>query len=444
MDCYRPIALLTIFTKIFEKYLHRELYSFLETKNIITREQNGFRKNRNTNMAIYDFLDIVMNNVDNKTPTCAIYMDMTQAFDCVDHQILLDKLDAYGIRGILNKLIKSYLENRKQYVEVSRIDIKSKQEVTYTSHVRTLKFGVPQGSILGPLLFLIYINDLPKAIDHPMTLFADDSTVVMECKGDVTQYENDINGTLINIISWLKNNNLTVNIEKTKIMHFSQRIATPELNIQYQGVKVEEVASTKFLGVYIDKALTWKTHIEHISKKLSKSAFALYKLAQIVNTEAVLTAYHGLVASILRYGILFWGNSTEQNKVLLLQKRCIRAMFGLKTTDSCRPFFVKYGILTSISLFIFEVSVFVKTNPDLFKQVGCMHDRNLRNRDRLCVRQTQTKLMAKSVLAMAPKIFNKLPRDIKALNTNLFKQRLNLILRQKCYYTLNDFLKDKL
>lgn len=224
------------------------------------------------------------------------------------------------------------------------------------------KFGVPQGSVLGPLLFLIYINDLPKVTRHPMTLFADDSTVVIESENkSMSLYENEINDTISSIINWMTNNNLKINLSKTKIMWFSQRKATPQLNINYKGTPLSTTEKAKFLGVTIDTKLNWKAHSEELNKRLSTSSYVLWKLSYVVNSDALVTAYHGIVGSVLRFGILFWGNSTNKQMLFKSQKRCIRAMFGLDIRDSCKPYFIKHKILTLPSLFIYETAIFLNT-----------------------------------------------------------------------------------
>lgn len=344
-----------------------------------------------------------MQSVDNRNPICALYMDMSKAFDCVDHKTLLAKLNLYGIRGNTLKLLKSYLEDRKQYTEITRICHSTKTEMVYLSKARRVVYGVPQGSVLGPLLFLIYINDMPKYIRFPMILFADDSTAIIEYEHD-NNYEKNINNTLSQIIEWLRTNNLKANLEKTKLMQFHQRVACPDLNIKHDNINIEQVLETKFLGLHIDNKLTWKKQAQEICTKLSKFAYMLFKLNKVVKTDSLLTAYHGYVASALRYGIIFWGNCTDRESIFKAQKRCIRAMFNLKTTDSCKQLFKKHKILTLPSLYIYEVAIFVKNNEHLFVHAHDIHDRNLRNRNRLCSHQSNTALLSKSVLCMAPKI----------------------------------------
>lgn len=193
----------------------------------------------------------------------------------------------------------------------------------------------------------------------------------------------------------------------------------------------------------MDNKLKWKPHIETLCKRINKSVYALHELKQISNTNTLLTAYHGLVAPVLRYGVIFWGNSTDIDLVFKAQKRCIRAMFGLHTIETCKPFFQEYKILTLPSLYIYEVSMFVKVNQNLFILASEVNNRQQRDALRLCVPRTNTTLMYKSVFHMAPVIYNKLPKEIRAMNTALFNKNLKHLLVNKCYYNLNDYLNDK-
>lgn len=381
--------------------------------------------------------------MDKRNPVCAVFCDMTQAFDYVDHKILLRKLEAYGIRGTVLNLLKSYLVDRMQYTEITKINIISKKEETYISSKRSPQYGVPQGSVLGPLLFILYINDLPLNVDQPMTLFADDSTITITCKNKDT-YEQDINNSLTSLIIWLERNNLKINLDKTHVMYFKQRTnTTNDIIIQYKNQTVNEVDSTKFLGINIDKQLNWKVHIQNLSKRLSTTSYALYKLTSEVNTQTLLTAYHGLVASILRYGIIFWGNSTDKDIIFIAQKRCIRAMFSIKSTESCKPLFKKHHILTVPSLYIFEIALFVKTNSNLFPRLSDKSSRIRRDGSKLCLHTARTSHMMKSVFCMAPVIYNKIPHEIKDMNVHMFKKKLLHLLAEKCYYKVCDFINDK-
>lgn len=439
---FRPIALPPVISKVFEKYFYGQINNFLEKHNILCNEQKGFRQNKTINMAVFDFLKNVMFNVDIRKPVCAIYCDMTQAFDYVDHNILINKLNKYGIRGNIQSLILSYLSNRKQYTSIARINLTTKREEIFNSRERVVKYGVPQGSVLGPLLFIIYINDMPKSINHPVTLFADDCTVTIGAN-DISCYEKEIHESLTSIKLWLKSNNLKINLSKTQIMQFSQRSSNIQLNSIKNTICMTNTA--KFLGLMIDSNLNWKAHIEVISKKLGSTAYALFKLSAVLNIDALLTAYHGLAASTLRFGIIFWGNSTNRDIAFKMQKRCIRSMFRLEVTDSCKPYFVKYNILSLPSLYIFEVIMFVKCNPHLFPRLSDTVVRNRRDKHKLRAQASKTALLQNSVYCMGSKLFNKIPKSLKECNNiNIFKSKLNAFLINKCYYNVKEFLNDKI
>lgn len=224
------------------------------------------------------------------------------------------------------------------------------------------------------------------------------------------------------------------------INYIKKRKCSANIKASYENNIIDKVDNSRYLGLDIDSKLNWKLHIENLTKKICSSAYALYKLARIIDIDALLTAYYGLVASHIRYGIIFWGNSTDKKYVFNAQKRCIRAMFGLSPRDSCRPYFKKYRILTFTSMYILETALFVKNNPHLFQKLSVVRNRIRRDMDLVHVPCASTTFMAKSVVCMAPKIYNKIPLDIRLQNLSLFKKRLTNYLLEKCIYELHEFL----
>lgn len=389
-------------------------------------------------MAIFDLLQVVMANMDKKKPVCALYMDLTKAFDLVDHNILMKKLYKYGIRGNIYNLLKSYLVGRKQVVQLNHICLKTRSEVTFSSDLGVINHGVPQGSILGPLLFLIFINDLPQAIDHPMVLFADDSTVVLTGENSHICRVN-INNTIELIINWLNHNNLCINLDKTKIMNFYQRTnSMANVTVTYNNHIIEETNNTKFLGLSLDNKLLWKNQVDTICKKLNRFSFALYNLSKKVSRAAVLIAYHAYITSTLRYGVIFWGNSTDRELVFKAQKKCLRSVCGLKPTQSCKPYFIELKILTFPCLYVFEIALYVKSNISQFSVFN-----SIRQQHKIVNKRSKTALCAKSVFGMAPKIYNKLPQSIRATEGQEFKKLLLEFLTRNAFYSVKEYLDYK-
>ena len=200
--------------------------------------------------------------------TCAIFLDLAKAFDSVSHDILLRKLQTYGIRGNILNFFQSYLSNRSQFVKINGVE----------SSLMNIDFGVPQGSILGPLLFLIFINDLPEATNFFIRLFADD-TFLCSQNNDILRLENEVNFELQKVYVWLASNKLTLNIKKSKFMFFSnKKKVNREMNIKINGNKLEKCDNYKYLGVIFDNNLSWQPHIEYICGKISKACGALSKI----------------------------------------------------------------------------------------------------------------------------------------------------------------------
>ena len=270
---YRPISLLPSISKILERLVYTRLESFLSVNNILNPSQFGFRKKFSTDLAIAHLLDKITSAFAKKEHVIAIFMDLSKAFDTINHDILLHKLRNYGIRGTALSWFKSYLSNRQQYV----LNDKNK------SSMLNIRCGVPQGSILGPLLFLIYINDITKSSSTvSFILFADDTNILYSHK-HLTELINTLNTELINVSSWFKCNKLSLNIAKTNFIHFQTLHSNIELP---QPIKIDDLSLlkkdfTKFLGITIDKNLTWDQLIQNISSQITRGIGMLCKTKDI-------------------------------------------------------------------------------------------------------------------------------------------------------------------
>ena len=247
---YRPISLLSIFNKIFEKVMHNRLVKFLDQHKIIFEHQFGFQKNKSTSLAILDVCSQLINAADDKQSSCCIFLDFAKAFDTVDHNILINKLEYYGIKGTALKWFESYLTNRTQKVCING---------TFSESCN-VKFGVPQGSVLGPLLFLLYINDMPNSSNIlKIHLFADDTSIFFSHK-NLKELESIVNNELSKVSDWLIANKLTLNVDKSNFLLISpsRKNTTNKINLSINNEAIAQKDCIKYLGVLLDKNLSWK------------------------------------------------------------------------------------------------------------------------------------------------------------------------------------------
>ena len=307
--------------------------------------QYGFQPNRSTEHAILELQDRIMKIMTNKKCCVGVFMDLSKAFDTLDHKILLDKLEHYGIRGIAHDWFRNYLTNRKQYVNINGT----------SSGQLPITCGVPQGSILGPLLFLIYVNDLANVSKNAITiLFADDTNTIYEG----TSYDElmiTVQDDLKDISNWFKTNKLALNETKTKFMIFHTRFNKPpdSFKIVLNNVDLERVDNTKFLGVLIQENLGWKTHIDYICDRVSRATSILARLKHYLPKSALLLIYNSLCISHMMYAISVWGEAPKSNidRMIKLQKKGLRHVTNSKYNAHTEPLFKLEKMLQLHDLF---------------------------------------------------------------------------------------------
>ena len=413
---YRPISIVPIFGKIFEIILAKRLANYLESNLLLSSNQYGFRSGRSTTQAVLKVVRDIVGGLEKGQHTAITLCDLSKAFDCVSHTTLIEKMRSVGVRGLPLDIFKSYITNRKQCVSINNKN----------SDFINITFGVPQGSVLGPLLFLIYVNDLPQFMNPDRSiLFADDTTLI--CSND------NINNLMLDSINneskaniWFTSNKLKLNQEKTQRL-----IISSNKNI----TRGEHV---KLLGVYLDDNLSWSVHIENLSRKLSSTIFLLRKLKNFLIVDVLKNTYFSLFHSRLSYAIVLWGNSHHAQKVFRQQKKAVRIIANADFTEPCQRLFTKLGIMPLPSLFIYHSLMEIHKDISNLNTHSDYHNHNTRSA-RLLI-NPRYRLTISSKNSPNLNLYNHLPHQLKQLNTLLFKRKIKQFILQHCFYSIDEYL----
>ena len=425
---YRPISLLPNFSKFFEKVMHNRLVEFANSHDIFYQLQFGFRKNHSTALSLTYLVNKIATSIDQNEITAGVFLDLSKAFDTLDHQILFEKLEHYGVCGLALQWIKSYFSNRTQFVQIN--DTRSSEQI--------IRCGVPQGSILGPLLFILYINDLPKTTRLAECLLFADDTSIFYSNSDPDHVASVMNSELTKISLWMKSNKLSVNIKKTNYVIFKpkQKSVRMSSQISLDSIPLKQVTEVKFLGIYIDEGLTWKSHISYICKKICKSVGIMYRFRFLLSSNTKKSLYYTLIYPYLTYCTTVWSSTyvTNLNRIFLLQKRAVRAMTNSNHLAPSAPLFAQLNILDIFKVNSFYIAKFMFSyhqrllpSPflNLFPTGGQIHNYDTRTSAHFRPHTCRTNIKQFTILYRGPKIWNALPLTITSSpSLSTFKRKL--------------------
>lgn len=353
---YRPISLLSVFSKILESIIHQRLYMYLEVNKLLFAAQFGFRKQCTTEFGILELVENVTRAMNHRQITIGVFLDLSKAFDTVDHSILLTKLSLYGVSKGAVAWFRSYLSGRSQYVHLKESN----------SEILPIECGVPQGSILGPLLFLVYINDIACSVPKlNVILYADDTNLFFAHRKLDTAMS-VLNEQLRFLEDWLNANRLSVNTKKTRYMIFGRENDTDSLplalpSLYLNGKPIQRTFASKFLGVILDENLTWKSHIQVVESKISKNIGVIARARKNVNSKAARSLYFSFVHPYISYGNLAYASThkSKLSRIHRLQKRAVRVISYAKNRCHSRPLMVEHKILNVYEINILNTLCFV-------------------------------------------------------------------------------------
>ena len=322
-----------VFSKIFEKIMYQRLYNYFLKTKLLYDKQFGFRKNHSTSHAVNYSINKIIKDLESKKHVIGVFLDLSKAFDTIDHTKLLEKMEHYGIRGTCYDLLNSYLEKREQFVDF---------QGTHSEKL-SIEYGVPQGSVLGPLLFLVYINDIVNCSSKGhFVLFADDTNIFISGNTEKEAYDN-ASVVLKQVENYMICNQLHINLSKSVYMHFRPtrwssaarvRPYGSEFCLKLGNTPLNRVDKVKFLGVIIDDELSWEPQIQYVKEKLHASINIIKRIYKFIPKDEHINLYNSLFKSHLSYCLSSWGGAPAHklDTLFAVQKRCVRLLFGKRFT----------------------------------------------------------------------------------------------------------------
>lgn len=437
-DCinnYRPISILPTLSKILERLMNKRLVNFLEANNLLAPSQYGFRRGRSTKDAVQDLVDSAVSCLDQKTRCLTVFLDLAKAFDTVPISRLLVKLEKIGVRGIPYRLFEDYLTNRSQRVKIQQ----------WLSDESTTEYGIPQGSVVGPTLFLIYVNDLCQLHIHggKILTFADDTALFFSGSSWSEVFDSAQKG--FNMVNqWLRSNLLTLNVSKTKLITFAPRsnllpsanyfikahVCEAKKTVGCRCPIVDRTNAIKYLGVNIDQTLSFRPHLEALVMRLRKMIYIFRKLRHVADRRIIKIVYSALCQPLIDYCVTAWGGAPKSNliEVERAQRTILKVGAGLPFLYPTCDLYKNWEILTVRQTFI--LNIVLRKHSQLSYVPGLVRDK--RRKGNICERKTlKTSLSHKFYGFLGNFLYNK-------LNTKLDIYHLRL---KDCKSTVSEYLK---
>lgn len=440
---YRPISILSCIAKLLEHLMNDRIIKFLNNVNFFPDSQHGFLAGRSTDTALAQFTERILTALDKKLIAMGLFIDLSKAFDCVNHELLIEKMRLAGIRGLAEDWFRSYLSNRSQTVKANSIFGRVE------SVERTVNNGVPQGSVLAPTLFLIFVKDLERFIMSRMqgiyqTSYADDTNYLVT-GSDLSTVQSKITALYKLVCMWAKLNGLCINKEKTKFIVFRTKNSKVPNNIKLtldQNIEIVESSNVKLLGVYLDSQMSWSKHVDNLSNKLSTLCYAMRILKQHCSNDILIHAYYGNFYPHLLYGILFWGSCAQSytNRIFVLQKKVLRIMFNLNTLTSCKRTFIDKKFLTLYGIYIYAVLCYFFKHRKYYLKINDNSFYITRNANLMYYPIHNLTIYERGLFYSSLKLFNSLPTSLKQINNfNTFKNNLKELLINCAPYDILEY-----
>ena len=431
---YRPISLLPVISKLLEKLIYVRVIEHLVSNSVLNERQFGFRKGKSTYMPLLLLEEKITQAFEENNIVCGLYLDLRKAFDTVNTEILLDKISRYGIKHNAFNMLKSYLTDRTQCVEINRM----------RSGFLHIEMGVPQGSILGPLLFILYINDFPHICDNMTTyLYADDTAIFMEGRNE-HELQNSLNRLMPKIAEWFIANQLSLNTDKTYYQVYSNKKIPITLSLQLSRSDIKRVKTVKYLGMFIDDDMKWNTHINKLYTVLCRNVGMINRLKYFLNTSHLLLLYNSLFLSHVNYCCFIFCNtySSHISKIEKLQKRLVRLIDGQSRLAHSTPIFKKLKLLKLRDIAKHQMVLLMHRKlqnnlPHLIDQlfITAQPSRNSRNVKHFIEAFTTKLYKTYTVSWAAPRIWNKVIVPMFPMVQTVPTSKYAVKQISKCYFT---------